>query len=120
MQAKHRGNLIMPSLSKTWLKVMSLEQRLFPQREASFGPLGPKEEKLMKMLDFAETETFVSTVLITNPPPGTEKRWQEHLLQRLFTNFKQLGHSWRDDAWIRHCECCVDGDTIPMYPVVVP
>ena len=51
-----------------WLKVLNLEQSLFPQLQATFGPLSPKEEKLMRILDFAEIETFVSTVQITNPP----------------------------------------------------
>jgi len=53
---------IIPSLSKIWLKVLKLEQSLFPQLEASFRTLSLKEEKLMKILDFAEIETFVSTV----------------------------------------------------------
>jgi len=64
---------IIPSLSKMWLKVINLEQSLFPQLEASFGPLSPKEEKLMKILDFAEIETFVSTVQTTNPPKDREE-----------------------------------------------
>lgn len=64
---------IIPSLSKMWLKVINLEQSLFPQLGASFGPLSPKEEKLMKILDFAEIETFVSTVQITNPPKDREE-----------------------------------------------
>ena len=64
---------IIPSLSKMWLKVLNLEQSLFPQLQATFGPLSPKEEKLMKILDFAEIETFVSTVQITNPPKDREE-----------------------------------------------
>ncbi len=64
---------IIPSLSKMWLKVLNLEQSLFPQLQASFGSLSPKEEKLMKILDFAEIETFVSTVQITNPPKDREE-----------------------------------------------
>jgi len=34
---------IVPSLSEIWLKVINLEQRIFPQWEASFGPLSPKD-----------------------------------------------------------------------------
>lgn len=64
---------IIPSLSKMWLKVLNLEQSLFPQLQDTFGPLSPKEEKLMKILDFAEIETFVSTVQITNPPKDREE-----------------------------------------------
>jgi len=64
---------IIPSLSKMWLKVLNLEQSLLPQLEASFGALSHKEEKLMKILDFAEIETFVSAVQITNPPKDREE-----------------------------------------------
>ncbi|MEA2098072.1 MAG: transposase [Patescibacteria group bacterium] len=64
---------IIPSLSKMWLKVINLEQSLFPQLQASLGPLSPKEEKLMKILDFAEIEKFVSAVQITNPPKDREE-----------------------------------------------
>ena len=64
---------VIPSLSKMWLKVLNLEQSLFSQLQDAFGPLSPKEEKLMKILDFAEIETFVSTVQITNPPKDREE-----------------------------------------------
>jgi transposase len=64
---------IIPSLSKMWLKVLNLEQSLFPQLQETFGPLSPKEEKLMKILDFAEIEQFVCTVQITNPPKDREE-----------------------------------------------
>jgi len=50
-----------------WLKVLNQEQSLLPQLEASFGALSHKEEKLMKILDFAEIETFFSAVEITKP-----------------------------------------------------
>ena len=63
---------IIPSLSKMWLKVMNLEQSLFPRLEESMGKLSSKETKLIKILDFAKIERFVSTVSITNPPK-TEK-----------------------------------------------
>ena len=64
---------IIPSLSKMWLKVINLEQSLFPKLEESMGSLTPKEEKLIKILDFAEIERFVSTVQITNPPKDREE-----------------------------------------------
>jgi hypothetical protein len=64
---------IIPALSKMWLKVLNLEQSLFPELQATLGPLSPKEERLMKILDFAEIETFVSTVQITNPPRDREE-----------------------------------------------
>ena len=50
-----------------WLKVINLEQSLFPQLQASIGPLSLKERKLMKILDFAEIENHLSSVQITNP-----------------------------------------------------
>ena len=56
-----------------WLKVLNLEQNLFPQLQTTLGPLSPKEEKLIKILDFAKIETFVSTVQITNPPKDREE-----------------------------------------------
>lgn len=59
---------VAPSLSKMWLKVLDLEQSLFPLLQASMGPLSPKEEKLMRILDLAKIETFVSDVQVTNPP----------------------------------------------------
>ena len=52
---------IIPSLSKMWLKVINLEQSLFPRLEESMGKLSSKEEKLIKILDFAHIEKFVST-----------------------------------------------------------
>ncbi len=46
---------IIPSLSKMWLKVINLEQESFPRKlEESIETLSPKEEKLIKVLDFAE------------------------------------------------------------------
>ena len=47
---------IIPSLSKMWLKVINLEQSLFPKLQESIGSLSLKEEKLIKILDFAEIE----------------------------------------------------------------
>ena len=64
---------IIPSLSKMWLKVINLEQSLFPKLQESIGSLSPKEEKLIKILDFAEIERFVSPLQITNPPKDREE-----------------------------------------------
>jgi len=57
---------IISSLSKMWLKVINLEQSLFPEIQASLGTLSTKEEKLIKILDFAEIEKNVTVVNITN------------------------------------------------------
>ncbi len=78
---------IIPSLSKMWLKVINLEQSLFPKFEESIGPLNSKEKKLIKILDFAEIERFVSTVQITNPLK-TEKRWHVPLLLNKSITFR--------------------------------
>ena len=78
---------IIPSLSKMWLKVLNLEQSLFPQFQDTFGPLSPKEEKLMKILDFAEIETFVSTVKITNPPKDREEMARAFIAKSVY-NFQ--------------------------------
>jgi len=64
---------IIPSLSKMWLKVINLEQSLFPRLEESMGKLSSKEAKLIKILDFAQIETFVFSSSITNPPKDREE-----------------------------------------------
>jgi len=64
---------IIPTLSKMWLKVMNLEQSLFPRLEESMGKLSSKEAKLIKILDFAQIEKFVSSFHVTNPPKDREE-----------------------------------------------
>ena len=64
---------IIPTLSKMWLKVMNLEQSLFPRLEESMGTLSSKEAKLIKILDFSQIENFVCSAQITNPPKDREE-----------------------------------------------
>jgi len=78
---------IIPSLSKMWLKVINLEQSLFSKLEESMGSLSPKEEKLIKILDFAEIERFVSTVPITNPPKDREEMARAFIAKQVY-NFQ--------------------------------
>ena len=78
---------IIPSLSKMWLKVINLEQSLFPKLQESMGTLTPKEEKLIKILDFAEIERFVSTVQITNPPKDREEMARAFVAKQVY-NFQ--------------------------------
>ena len=78
---------IIPSLSKMWLKVINLEQSLFPKLQESMGSLSPKEEKLIKILDFAEIEKFVSTVHITNPPKDREEMARAFVAKQVY-NFQ--------------------------------
>jgi len=78
---------IIPSLSKMWLKVINLDQSLFPKLEESMGSLTPKEEKLIKILDFAEIERFVATVQITNPPKDREEMARAFVAKQVY-NFQ--------------------------------
>jgi len=78
---------IIPSLSKMWLKVINLEQSLFPKLQESMGSLTPKEEKLIKILDFAEIERFISTVQITNPPKDREEMARAFVAKQVY-NFQ--------------------------------
>jgi hypothetical protein len=59
---------IIPTLSKMWLKITNLENSLFPELQASLGVLSSKEEKLIKILDFAEIEQFIHDTHVTNIP----------------------------------------------------
>lgn len=64
---------IISTLSKMWLKVINLESSLFPQLTEQLGNLSPKEQKLIKILDFAEIEKYVCTTSKTNPPKDREQ-----------------------------------------------
>ena len=64
---------IISTLSKMWLKVKNLENSLFPELQEQFGVLSPKEQKLIKILDFAEIEKNVCTTSKTNPPKDREQ-----------------------------------------------
>ncbi len=54
---------IIPTLSKMWIKVTNLENSLFPQLQ----------EKLIKILDFAEIEKNVCSTSKTNLPKDREQ-----------------------------------------------
>jgi len=56
-----------------WLKVINLENSLFPQLQEKLGVLSTKEQKLIKILDFAEIEKNVCTTSKTNPPKDREQ-----------------------------------------------
>ena len=59
---------IVPTLSKMSLKILNFEKTLFPALQEQLGVLSPKEEKLMRILELAQIELYVSEVKITNPP----------------------------------------------------
>ncbi len=56
------------NLSKMWTKILNLENYLFPEIKEQLGTLSTKEEKLIKILDFAQIEKNVTVVTITNIP----------------------------------------------------
>jgi hypothetical protein len=51
-----------------WIKVLNLENCLFPELKEQLGTLSTKEEKLIKILDFAQIEKNVTVATITNTP----------------------------------------------------
>ena len=55
-------------LSKMWTKILNLENCLFPEIKEQLGTLSTKEEKLIRILDFAQIEKNVTVVTITNTP----------------------------------------------------
>ena len=61
------------NLSKMWIKILNLENCLFPEIKEQFGTLSTKEEKLIKILDFAQMEKNVTVVNITNTPKDREE-----------------------------------------------
>ena len=58
------------NISKMWTRVMNLEQSLFPalKQQLVLEELSSKEQKLIKVLDFAQIENFVTVTSVTNPP----------------------------------------------------
>ena len=61
------------NLSKMWTKVLNLENCLFPELKEQLGTLSTKEEKLIKILDFAQIEKNITVVTITNTPKDREE-----------------------------------------------
>ena len=61
------------NLSKMWTKIKNLENSLFPELKEQLGVLSSKEEKLIKILDFAQIENNITVVCITNTPKDREE-----------------------------------------------
>ena len=59
---------IVPTLSKMSLKILNFEKTLFPALQEQLGVLSSKEKKLMRILELAQIELYISEVKITNPP----------------------------------------------------
>ena len=60
-------------LPKMWRKIKNIENSLFPELQVQLGVLSSKEEKLIKILDFAQIENSVTAVKVTNPPKDREE-----------------------------------------------
>lgn len=61
------------NLSKMWTKIKNLENSLFPELKVQLGVLSTKEQKLIKILDFAQIENNITVVKITNTPKDREE-----------------------------------------------
>ena len=66
---------IISTLSKMWLKVINLENSLFPELEESLRikEFSTKEAKLIRVLDFAEIEKYITVTSQTNTPKHREQ-----------------------------------------------
>ena len=62
-------------ISKMWNKILNLESTLFPALKEEFRleELSHKEQKLIKILDFAQIEKNVIIASITNTPKDREE-----------------------------------------------
>ena len=62
-------------ISKMWDKILNLESTLFPalQEELRLEELSHKEQKLVKILDFAQIEKNITVASITNIPKDREE-----------------------------------------------
>jgi transposase len=62
-------------LSKMWTRVLNLENSLFPalKEELRLEELSSKEQKLIKILDFAQIEKNITVVRITNTPKDRQE-----------------------------------------------
>lgn len=58
-----------------WIKILNLESSLFPalKEELRLEELSHKEQKLIKILDFAQIERNITVVSITNTPKDREE-----------------------------------------------
>ena len=56
-----------------WTKILNLENCFFPELKEQLETLSTKEEKLIKILDFAQIEKNITVVTITNTPKDREE-----------------------------------------------
>lgn len=60
-------------LSKMEYRIINQEMSLFPELKEQLGALSTKEEKLIKILDFAQIENNITIAKITNTPKDREE-----------------------------------------------
>ena len=113
LQDKYRGKYndflhynIYSSLSKMWTKVLNLENSLFPslKRELQLEELSNKEQKLIKILDFAQIEKNITVVSITNTPKHREEIARAFIAKKVFIISKQqetLSIGFKNDRTLR-------------------
>ena len=75
---------IISTLSKMWLKVRNIENSLFPELQASLGVFSSKEEKLIKILDFAEIEQFIYDAHTTNIAKDREQMGRAFIAKSVY------------------------------------
>ncbi|RLF60800.1 MAG: IS5/IS1182 family transposase [Thermoplasmata archaeon] len=72
------------NLSKMWTKIKNIENSLFPELQEQLGILSSKEEKLIKILDFAEIEKNITVVKITNTPKDREEMARSFIAKSVY------------------------------------
>lgn len=70
--------------SEMWLQVLNLEQTLFPEIKEQLGELGEKEERLIRVLDFANIEQYCCDVQITNPPKDRKEMGRAFIAKQVY------------------------------------
>ncbi len=71
-------------LSKMWTKIINLENSLFPELKEQLGVLSSKEQKLIKILDFAQIENNITVVKITNTPKDREEMARSFIAKSVY------------------------------------
>ena len=72
------------NLSKMWTKIKNIENSLFPELQEQLGILSSKEEKLIKILDFAQIEKNITVVKITNTPRDREEMARSFIAKSVY------------------------------------
>lgn len=97
--------------SKMWIEILNLESSLFPalKEELRIKELSHKEQKLIKILDFAQIEKNVTVVSITNTPKDREEIAKAFITKSVY-NIKTTRYLFIDFTVIEYFACFVVGD----------